>query len=159
VIVVAGSPFVPAHRGRPARWRPPSIWFLETDEDGDSPAELTFDELAFETIEEWMTALEASPGSSPGDVRPASAADGCFDVDGDLPRAVVPDAVEAIGGPALVQVTGAEAGASIEVRQDGVVVAELDADTSGAGTLVGLEEGTYVVAPRVGVTVDCCRPR
>jgi hypothetical protein len=216
-----------------------AIWFLDTDEDGDSPAQMSFYEQAFEVMEEWMTALEAAPASAPGDVRPVSASDGCFDVDGDLiaagddvwagildddpdgacteafplyttsrieaggpidgdvykchtmpvgtaaaeglygvwepgagdlgrlsaifpdgvcdydlrgvadPRADVPGAVEANGGPALVQVTGAEPGATIEVRQGGEVVAEFDVDATGAGGLVGLEEGTYVLAQRV----------
>jgi hypothetical protein len=215
-----------------------AVWFLDTDEDGDSPAEIAFYELAFDAIEEWMTALEADPDAAPGDVRPASAADGCFDVDGDLiaagadvwagildddpdgacteafplyttsrieaggpitgdvykchtmpvgsavveglygdwdpgeadlarlstifpdgvcdyelrgvadPRAQVPGAVQVSGGPASVQVSGAEPGATIEVRQGGEVVAEFDA-ASGEGGLVGLPEGTYVVAQRV----------
>jgi hypothetical protein len=64
------------------------------------------------------------------------------------PRAQVPGAVQVSGGPASVQVSGAEPGATIEVRQGGEVVAEFDA-ASGEGGLVGLPEGTYVVAQRV----------
>lgn len=59
------------------------IWFLDTDERGDSDAELPIYDLAFDTIEAWISNLEATPTAAPGDVRPDDAEDRCFDTTGD----------------------------------------------------------------------------
>ena len=61
-----------------------AIWWLETDEGGDSPALTAFYEQAFDTIERWITNLEQDPDLAVGEARPSDATDTCFAVDGSV---------------------------------------------------------------------------
>jgi putative CocE/NonD family hydrolase len=58
------------------------IWWLETDEDGDSPAVADFYHDAFDTIAEWIGNLEADASLSVAEARPGAAVDRCVDVEG-----------------------------------------------------------------------------
>jgi hypothetical protein len=58
------------------------IWFLDTDASGNSPAELTFYEAAFDTIADWIANLQADPTLSVHEAKPAAAVDRCVGVDG-----------------------------------------------------------------------------
>ncbi len=61
-----------------------SIWWLETDEQGQSPWLVEFYEKAFDVLEEWMSRLEADPTLSVGAARPERATPRCYGVDGSL---------------------------------------------------------------------------
>jgi hypothetical protein len=58
------------------------IWFLETDANGNSPAELAFYEAAFDTVADWIGNLHADPSLSVHEAKPATAVDRCVGVDG-----------------------------------------------------------------------------
>ena len=59
-----------------------AIWWLATDENGDSPALMSFYEEAFEVVEEWISNLEADPDATVGEARPDRGVDRCLDVQG-----------------------------------------------------------------------------
>ncbi len=58
------------------------IWFLETDENGNGPAE-QFTHEALDTIAEWMANLAADPSLSVTEAAPANGVDRCIGVDGE----------------------------------------------------------------------------
>ena len=58
------------------------VWFLDTDEQGKSPATSDMVHAAFDTIAEWLDNLEAQPGLSVAEAAPEHAVDTCFAVDG-----------------------------------------------------------------------------
>ena len=58
------------------------VWFLDTDEGGDSPATAELMHAAFDTIAEWIDNLEADPSLSVAEAAPDGADDACYDVDG-----------------------------------------------------------------------------
>jgi hypothetical protein len=60
------------------------VWFLDADEEGDSPAEDDLMHAAFDTIAVWMANLAADPDRSVTDAAPDAGEDRCFEVDGTL---------------------------------------------------------------------------
>lgn len=61
-----------------------AIWWLKTDAEGDSPYAADFYNRAFDTIDQWISNLEADPEATVAEARPEAAADTCFEVDGDV---------------------------------------------------------------------------
>lgn len=59
-----------------------AVWFLQTDEHGNSPATTAFYETAFDTIAQWVRNLQADPSLSVRDARPEQGSDRCIAVDG-----------------------------------------------------------------------------
>ena len=65
------------------------------------------------------------------------------------PRVTVADAPEADAAGARIQVSGAEAGAAVQLRQAGEIIDERRANPRGRASFAALEPGTYVLAQTV----------